>query len=58
MPAVGKAQSGYAALVFSNGAILPNTRNKLRHDSTSDLALRLSELTAEAVSHELGREGA
>ena len=56
-PAVKKAQSGYAVLVFSNGAILPNTYSELRHHSTSDLALRLSELTAEAVSHELGREG-
>ena len=56
-PAVGKAQTGYAALIFSNGGILPNTSRKLRHDSTSDLALRLSELTAVAVSHELGREG-
>jgi hypothetical protein len=56
-PAVGKAQSGYAVLVFSDAAVLLNICSKLRHDSTSDLALRLSELTAVAVSHELGREG-
>ncbi len=46
---------------FLDGGIQPrpaiNTRRELRHNNTSVLALRLNDLTAEAVSHQLGREG-
>jgi hypothetical protein len=65
-PARRETQPAYGSLVSSTGAILLHRPRlllrvqpilKLRHDSTSDLALRLSDLTADAVSHELGREG-
>ena len=67
LDAAGRGTQGAVGeLGFSSGGILLHRLllllrlhlcGKLRHDSTSDLTLRLNDPTADAVSHELGREG-